>query len=322
MALTRTQKLEFFTTRVLQSLASDSIIAPLLRNAIEYVSEPGAYTYGDTVNITIADKRSTTIHTDLDANPDVSYTKGQITNFPVTLTALAETNITMDSLDRVISSHNEGVVDSFLTQSVTDFVEAIEKDLYVRTFNLASLDANTLGTTGDTMTIADIINLEKEFLNDKWKGVVNCVISPTVAAQLKTDFTNRYTSFTAQEGTQVGRQGFVINEVPNVRFYTSTELPTLTELTNITGTSTNLVNFAFAEQSVALFNPEIRDESGGDFPGIRVSNNNAGGMNYQLTEYAKGDTVINQFFTKMLSLYGTGIFRPNLVKPVLGGTIS
>ena len=320
MASTRDQKLEFFTLNILQALSADPVIASLMRNATRYTGATGEYTYGDTINISIRDKKAVTIHTDLNANPASSYTKGTVTNFPITLTALAEANIYYDELDRVISSGNTAMFNELIRGIAIDMLEAIEEDLYVRTFNLASLDANVVGTSSTAMTVDDLIDLENAVFQEReWKGVINLVISPTRAGQIKKDFKNAYTALTMSDNMSL-REGFILNASPNIRFYTSTKLPTPDDMSNITGTESVKLSFAFADESVALFNPAIRDESN-DAVGIQVSNKTAGGMNYQMTRFSDGSKVINEHYTKLLALYGSGVFRPTLVIPVKGGGI-
>lgn len=315
----RQQKLEFFTTRLLQALTSDSVIAGLLRNATQYIADPGAYTYGDTVNISVAEKANVTIHTDLEANPSINFAKGQLKNFPVELTALAESNIKMDELDRIISSGNQDMINAFIRQRAMDHLEAIENDLYTRTFDLASLDSETVGVPGDDITVDDLIDLEQGIFRErKWKGIINLVLAPTRMGQIKKDFKNRYTAFGINDGITM-RQGYILSDVPNIRIFESTELPTIDDMSNITGSETTKMAFAFADESTAMFNPEIREE--GDAVGLEVQNLSDSGVNYQITRFSDGSKVVNEHFTKMLSLYGTGIFRPTLVIPIKGGNI-
>lgn len=320
MATTRDQRLKFFTQKILGALSADPVIASLMRNATRYTGATGEYSYGDTIDISIRDKKSVTIHTNLNVNPASTYTKGTVTNFPITLSAIAEANIYYDELDRVISSGNSVMFDELIRGIAVDMLEAIEQDLYVRTFNLASLDANVVGTSATTMTVDDLIDLENEIFQEReWKGLINLVIAPTRAGQIKKDFKNAYTALTMQDNMSL-REGFILNAAPNIRFYTSTKLPTPAQMSNITGSETTKLSFAFADESVALFNPAIRDESN-DAVGIQVRNETSGGMNYQMTRFSDGSKVINEHYTKMLALYGSGVFRPTLVIPIKGGGI-
>ena len=318
--LTRDQQLKFFTLSILKALSADPVIASLMRNATRYTGATGSYSYGDTIDISIRDKKSVTVHTNFAVNPASTYTKGTVTNFPITLTALAEANIYYDELDRVVSSGNEPMFNALTRGIAVDMLEAIEEDLYIRTFNLASIDTNVVGTSATDLTVDDLIDLEMGIFQEReWKGAINLVLSPTYASQIKKNFKDAFTSLSLNDNMSL-REGFILNAAPNIRFYTSTKLPTPATMSNITGAETTKLAFAFADESVALFNPAMRDESN-DAVGIKVNNESAGGMKYQITRFSDGSKVINEHYTKMLALYGSGIFRPTLVVPIKGGGI-
>lgn len=322
MATVRDQDLTFFTNDLLEALTSDSVIASLLANAITFTDVKGAYEPGSSVNISVADKsNATTITTDFSTNPDLAFTKGTLTNFPVSLDAYVQTEIKSDELDRTLSSGNKSMINALIRQRAMDHLEVIENDLYTRTFNLASLDANVVGTSATAFTIDDLIDLEEGiFRTEKWNGDIYLVLPPTKIAQIKKDFNNRYTAYTPTDGPLSLRGGFFLNDAPSVKIFVSTELPTPDEMSNITGTETIKMGFAFASQSVAMFNPSLPDERELAI-GLDVRNENKAGVNFQITQGSIGTKRFNEHFTKMSSLYGTGIFRPSLVIPVKGGGI-
>lgn len=321
MANVRDQDITFFTQNVLQALTTDPVLAPLLRNAILYKAPSGSYKHGSIINVTVADDMDDTlIHTDFTTNPDLNLVKGTLTNFPVQLTALAISNLYYDSLDNALSSANEQVYDALVRQKVLTHLRKVEADMFTRTFNLASLDANKLGTIGDALTIDDLIALEGIYSDAQWEYDINLIVPPAMMTQIKQDFKNAYTGLTPEATKLNAREGIVINAVPTIKIYRSANLPTITEMDNITGTSTNKIAFSYADQAVALYNPEldvVKNVSNANVQNITEKN-----LNIQVTSDVITTKYVNEEFTKMASLYGTGIFRPTLVKPIIGGSIS
>lgn len=321
MPSVRDQDISFFTQNMLTALTSDPVLAPLLRNALLYKAPSGAYSHGSIINVTVADDMDDTIiHTNFATNPDLSLVKGTLTNFPVELTALAVSNLYYDKLDNALSSTNEEAYNALTRQKTATHIRKVESDMFTRTFDLASLDANKLGTIGDPLTIDDLITLESIYADAQWEGDINLIIPPTMMAQIKKDFKNAYTGLTPEATRNDAREGIVINAVPRIKIYRSTNLPTITDMSNITGTSTNKIAFSYADESIALYNPAL--ETVRNSANANVQNLTQAGLNMQVTSDVITTKYINEEFTKMVSLYGTGIFRPTVVKPILGGTIS
>lgn len=321
MPTVRDQDITFFTQNMLLALTADPVLAPLLRNALLYKSPSGTYKHGSIINVSVADDMDdTVIHTNFATNPNLTLVKGTLTNFPVQLTALAVSNLYYDQLDNALSSTNEQVYNALVRQKAATHLRKVESDMFLRTFNLASLDGNKLGTIGTAISIDDLINLEAIYADAQWEGDIILIVSPTMMAQIKKDFKNAYTGLTPEATRNDGRDGIVINAVPRIKIYRSTNLPTITAMTNITGTSANKIAFSYADESVALYNPPL--DIVGNGGNASVQNISNSGLNIQVTSDVITTKYVNEEFTKMNSLYGTGIFRPTVVKPILGGAIS
>ena len=99
----------------------------------------------------------------------------------------------------------------------------------------------------------------------------------------------------------------------------SNALPTSDALTNITGTGTNKVGFAFTDDSIVAAVRRLSTESNG--LGVRqvVVANSDVNVATRFTESYNPDVIGGDRRYHMETLFGTKIYRPTTVFPVLGG---
>lgn len=322
----REETINFFATKVLSEVARDPIIAKMLANAGLFIKPTGAYKLGRSIDIDVTKAGSVAIKTDFETNGALTRTKSVFDRFTLSLTALAHTSIYYDLLDNAftsaaVSGGQASSLEALIRQKAIDFVDAIERDLYLRTFNIAALDANKIGTAGQLLTVDDVIKMETKMVLAGWKGNFSVVVDPTQIAGFKISNKGAYTNFEQTENAIVTRNGFVIDAFPKITFYESTELPTLTECTNITGTGTTKVGWVIADDSTALFNPPL-DANVGQGLGLRNTPVSEGGYNVMITETADGNKEVIESNIDMRALYGSVVYKPAFVLPLLGGTIS
>lgn len=323
----REQTIAFFATKVLSEVSRDPVLAKLLANAGLFVKPTGAYKPGQSIDIDVTKAGSVSIKTDFATNTALSRTKSVFDRFTLSLTALAHTSLYYDMIDNAftsagVSGGQSSSLELLIRQKAIDFVDAIEKDLYLRTFNIASLDANKVGASASALTVDDIIKIERNMTIAGWKGGFSIVLDPQRIAEFKIANKGAYTNFVQKENALITRNGFTIDAFPKISFYESTELRTLTEMTNITGTATTQVGFAIADDSTALFNPTLADTVAGEGLGIRNTQVNEGGYNVLITESVDASKEMIENNIDMRALYGSVVYKPAFVLPILGGGVA
>lgn len=323
--INRQQVITFFTQTLLRALDYDPVLASLFNNANMFVQPGGAYKIGQSIDIQIANKSTATFKKDFTTNNPRTPAKGEFTNFNLELDTLAIIDLLYDQIDNVFTSvamSSGGITNStqvLIQQRLQDLVEGIEEELYLNTFNLASLDAQTLGTSGNAFTFNDIENLRKIFSSARWKGrPISLVLPPDMYTQLRIDFRGAYTNLAP--GQINVRDGFVLNDLPNITVYEAIETPTVAEMTNITGADTTPMGFAFANDAIALFNPTLNDTSRNI--GVESFSVSEGNYNLEVTSETDNSKEFKEDNSVMRGIYGSVIYRPSLVFPIKGGNIS
>jgi hypothetical protein len=313
--------LAFFAQQMIKGLTADPLLGRLLQNSGRFVNPTGAYKLGQTININVTNGGgATNFLTDFSTNPARTPAKSTFDQYALTLNTLAYKDILWDEIDMAFSSASvEGGTSASIKTIIQNYLEKfgedIEGQLYLDTFNVASIDANRFGVAGDAFVVDDVEDLSKEFSDAKWKGKVNLVLDPAKFTALRKSLRGAYSNVEIGD-LAFARNGFVVSDLPKFTVYESTELKTLTEMTNITGTGTSKVGFAFADDAAALFNPRIAENSRNiDVDSMDVS---YAGMNLNITSETDNSKAYKEDNDVMRALFGSVIYRPTTVFPILG----
>lgn len=315
--------LAFFAQQVLLGLSKDPVLAQLMNNSARFVDVTGAYKPGKTIDIFVAQGGTTTIKNDFNSNNTRTPAKGTLDQYSLTLNTLAITQLLWDEIDNVFGSSavtngTNGPVRSLIRKYLRDHIASIEKELYLNTFNIASLDGNKQGVANDPYTLDDMEDIRQILSEADWNGDISVILDPKGFTALRKSLRGSYTNFAP--GDNAFRQAIQLADLPQMTVYESNNLSTLTEMTNITGVGTTKVGFAFAGDSTALFNPAIASNSRNI--GVISTDVSAGGMNTNITSETDNSKELREDSDVMRTLFGSVVYRPTTVLPLIGGNIS
>lgn len=298
--------------RLLSNLTHSNVLINFFQRDTNFVKDTGAYQLGQTISIPVVPAVTTNMVTA--TGGAVTYPKQTLTNVSLTLDTIASSPFSINDADLVLANINPS--NDIIASAAKNHGNAIEKQLFLNTFNVAAIDGNAIGTTGNTLKYADILSIWQDMTEANVPETQTKVIilPPKMYADLLQDDTvsrlaNPENSSTLKNAIILDTLGFVIIQ--------SNACPTLTQLTNITGTSTNKVGFAFTTDSVVA---AVRAMSTSDL-GVRqvVVRNNQVNIATRFTESYNPDVIGGDKNYHMETLFGTKIYRPTTVFPILGG---
>jgi len=316
----RQQTLEYFGTQALNQLSTDPMLQDMVNNAITYIEGTGAYKVGAQVNIDITVGGTSSTKTDFTTNNPITFGKGEFNRSTLNLTNLIFDNIKFDQLDRVFSSagsNANGPAQALIRQKVIDIKNTIEKRNFLETFNVDTIDGNVLGADGTEFGWDDLNELDQKFSERDWDGTIYLVLEAKRFKELRANYKDAFK--TIQTGDITNATMLRPKDFPNILIRRNNKLPTATELNQLTTTGTNKVNFAFASDSVAMLNPVLPVP---ETQSANIFNVPENGLNIQFSSTVDTTKEIIEELNVMRFLFGTVIYRPSVVFPILGGGIT
>jgi hypothetical protein len=305
------------TTLLAQSLITNlthnNVLTQFFRSDTSFLENTGTYGLGSTISIPVVPKITTNIVTATGGG--VSYPKQTLTNVSLTLNSIASSPFSINQADLVLA--NIDPTNDTVSSAARNHGNAIESRLFLNTFNTADIDGNKVGADATPANYKLLRTLWQAFYTANVPDSITKVIilSPKMYGDLLADTTvarlaNPDASRTLVDGTFLTTLNMII--LP------SNALPTLTALSNITGTGTYNVGFAFTTDSIVGAVRELPVTSGLGVNQVVVRNNEVN-IATRLTESYNPDVIGGDVRYHMETLFGTKIYRPTTVIPILGG---
>jgi hypothetical protein len=302
---------------LLRPLVANNVLKQFFKMDTEFATDIGAYKRGATISIPVVPAVTTNIVTA--TGGAVSYPKQTLTNVSLTLDSIASTPFSINLADKALA--NIDPESATILSASENHGAAIEARLFLDTFNVASIDANSVGATATACNYKLLRTLWSAFQKAKVpKGVRKILIlDPDKYGELLDDpkVARSQALFSANNNSIIS-DGF-LEKTLGIEIYSSINLPTSTALTNITGTGTNQVGFAFTSDSIAGAVREL--ETVGNEMGVQqvVVRNNEANLATRLTKSYNAAVIGGDVNYHMETLFGTTIYRPTTVFPVFGG---
>jgi len=299
---------------LLRPLVANNVLKQFFKMDTEFATDIGAYKRGATISIPIVPAATTNIVTA--TGGAVTYPKQTLTNVTLELDSIASTPFSINLADKALA--NIDPESAQILSSAESHGAAIEARLFLDTFNVAAIDANSRGATGTACNYKLLRTLWSDFQKARVPNSLRKIIilDPDKYAELLDDDRVARTRVVVDNSTI---ESGVILPTLNMEIYSSVNLPTSTQLTNITGTGTNQVGFAFTADSIAGAVREL--ETVGNEMGVQqvVVRNPEANLATRLTKSYNANVVGGDVNYHMETLFGTRIYRPTTVFPVFGG---
>ena len=307
-------KATLLAQNVITNLTHNNVLKQFFKTDTTFLGDTGTYNQGATISIPVVPTITTNIVTA--TGGAVTYPKQTLTNVSLTLDAIASTPFSINQADLALANINP--TNATIASAARNHGNAIEARMFLDTFNVAAIDGNKVGADATAANYKLLRTIWESFYTANVPDSVGKVVilSPKQYADLLADTTvarlaNPDNSSTLADG--------VVLKTLNMTILPSNALPTLTALTNITGTGTYKVGFAFTEDSVVAAVRRLATNANG--LGVRqvVVDNSDVNIATRFTESYNPDVVGGDLNYHMETLFGSKIYRPTTVIPVLGG---
>lgn len=298
---------------VIFSLTANRILASLLRTDSQFSTDLGEYSQGKTINIPIIPNFTTNIATTVGGA--ITFQTPTATNVALTLDSIAFTPFASNDIDSALA--NQEFRQSYISQMALDHGAKIEQQMFLDTFNEASINANAVGASATAMNYRALRTIYKAFLDAKVPSSVRKIVILSTQQYFELLADTQVARIQNPDNSRTLADGF-FEKTLNMDILVSTELATNLALTNITGTGTERVGVAFTADSIVAATRKLPVNN---VMGItqQVVSNKEVNLSSRLTVSYDAGVVGGSLRYNLETLFGTKIYRPTTVLPILGG---
>jgi hypothetical protein len=302
---------------LLRPLVANNVLKQFFKMDTDFAGDIGSYKRGATISIPVVVPAVTNIVTA--TGGAVTYPKQTLTSVSLTLDSIASTACSINLADKALA--NIDPESAQILSNAEGHGAAIEAKLFLDTFNVASIDLNSIGTVGTACNYKLLRTIWSAFQKAKCPAGVRKILflDPDKYGELLDDpKVARAQALYSENNNSIISDGF-LEKTLGIEIYSTVNLPTSTALTNITGTGTNQVGFAITSDSIAAAVREL-DTVGNDM-GVQqvVVRNDKVNIATRLTKSYNSAVVGGDVNYHMETLFGTTIYRPTTVFPIFGG---
>lgn len=307
-------KTTMLAQNLLTNLTFNNVLTRFFKSDTQFLGATGSYGLGATISIPVVPQVTTNIVTA--TGGAVTYPKQTLTNVSLTLESIASTPFSINEADLALA--NVDPSQPTIMSAAKNHGNAIESRLFLDTFNVTAIDANSTGAAATPTNYKLLATLWQKFTEanvpDTQTKVV--ILPPDQYAELLQDNT---VSRLANPDKSATLGNGVILDTLNMIVLVSNACPTNLALTNITGVGTEKVGFAFTDDSIVAAVRRLSVESNG--LGVRqvVVANSDVNVATRFTESYNPDVIGGDRRYHMETLFGTKIYRPTTVFPIFGG---
>lgn len=308
-------KTTMLAQELILQLNSNNILKQFFRSDTSFMGDTGSYGQGATINIDVVPTITTNIATA--TGGAVTYPKVTLTTTALTLDSIASTPFGINRADQALANINPE--NATLIQAAKDHGNKIESQLMLDTFNNSAINGNVVGAAATSANLKLLANIETAFFD------ANVPESVTKVVVLPSD---QYAEL--QQDTQVARlanpdqsstlaSGMILNTF-NMVILRSASARVGTDYTNLAALAAvgTKVGFAFTADSIVA---AVRMLPSDNEPGVYLSvvRDETTNLATRLTRSYDSTVIGGTAQYHMETLFGSKIYRPTTVFPVLGG---
>jgi len=309
-------KTTLLANRLLKPLAFNNVLSQFFRNDSTFATDTGSYTRGATLSIPIVPVITTNIVTATGGS--VSFPKQTLTNVTLTLDAIASTPFSINDADVALANVNPE--NDILASAGAQHGNSIEDVLMLNTFNDASINGNVIGAAATATNYKLLSTLWKAFFDAKVNKLqTKVVVLPSdqytelLQDPIVARLSNPDASTTLSNGVILSTLNMII--LPSHATSIGTAYTNLAAL----GAVTTEVGFAFTIDSIVGAVRTLPTD--GDGLGVQqtIVRDDSVNLATRLTVSYNAATIGGDKNYHMETLFGSKIYRPTTVFPVLGG---
>lgn len=309
-------KTTMLAQELILQLNSNNVLSRFFKSDTNFIKDSGAYNLGATISMPVVPTITTNVVTA--TGGAVTYNKPTLTNVSLTLDSIASTPFSINQADQALANVDPEM--PTLVQAGKDHGNAIESTLMLNTFNDSGINGNVIGAAATAANLKLLANLEQAFFDAKVPAsVTKVVVLPSDQyAELQQDpqvarLSNPDQSSTLADGIILNTFNMVILRSASARIGTA-----YTNLAALSAVSTK-VGFAFTADSIVAAVRRLATVDQGLGVAQTVVANPTVNLATRLTKSYNPDVIGGDVRYHMETLFGTKIYRPTTVFPVLGG---
>lgn len=320
MAITTNASIEQAKTTLLGQnlilqLNHNNVLRQFFMNDTNFVTDAGAYSLGATISLPTVPTITSNIVTA--TGGAVTYPKVTLTNTSLTLDSIASTPFSINQADQALA--NVDPEQGTVAQAAKDHGNKIESQLMLDTFNNSAINGNVIGAAATAANLKLLSNIEQAFFDANVpETVTKVVVLPSDQyAELQQDSQVARLSNPDQSSTL--RDGIILDTF-NMIVLRSAAARVGTDYTNLAalGAVATKVGFAFTADSIVS---AVRRLAVVEGLGVQqtIVESDIVNLATRLTKSYDPNKIGGDVNYHMETLFGTKIYRPTTVFPVLGG---
>jgi hypothetical protein len=309
-------KTTLLAQRLLTPLTGNKVLKQFFQADTTFLGNTGSYGLGATISIPVIPAITTNLVTA--TGGAITYPKQTLTNVALTLDTIASTPFSVNEADLALANVNP--VNDTLANAAASHGFEIEKKLMLDTFNDAGINGNVIGAAATDMNYKALRAIWKGFFDAKVPDTqTKVVVLPSdLYSELLADNTVSRLANPDQSSTLV--DGVILKSLNMVILPTNANTIG-TAYTNLAalGAVVTPVGFAFTTDSIVSAVRELSTAGNGLGANVTTVRNNEVNLATRLTVSYNPDVTGSDVNYKMETLFGTKIYRPTTVFPIIGG---
>jgi len=309
-------KTTLLANRLLKPLVFSNLLKQFIKSDTEFATNTGAYQRGATLSIPVVPTITTNIVTS--TGGAVTYPKQTLTNVALTLDSIASTPFSLNDADVTLANVNPS--NDILANAGAQHGNSIETVMMLNTFNDSTINGNVVGAAATDANYKLLRTLWKAFFDAKVpKTQTKIVVLPSdqytelLADQTVSRLVNPDASSTLADGAMLNTLNMLILPANATSIGTA-----YTNLAALSAVSTP-VGFAFTTDSIVGAIRELPTD--GNNLGVNqvIVRNDEVNIATRLTISYNPNVIGGDKNYHMETLFGTKIYRPTTVFPIIGG---
>lgn len=296
-------------------LNHNNVLKQFFKNDTQFLTDTGAYSLGATISLPTVP--TITTNTVTATGGAVTYPHITLTNTTLTLDTIKSTPFSINQADQALA--NVDPENATLMQAGKDHGNSIESTLMLNTFNDAGINGNVIGAAINAANLKLLSTIEQAFFDANVPdSVLKVVVLPSDQyAELQQDpqvarLSNPDQSLTLRNGIILDTFGMLVLRSNAAQVGTA-----YTNLAALSAVSTK-VGFAFTADSIVSAIRRLATVEGLGVNQVVVESDEVN-LATRLTQSYNPNVIGGDVNYHMETLFGTKIYRPDTVFPILGG---
>jgi len=309
-------KTTLLANRLLKPLVFSNLLKQFVKSDTEFATDTGAYQRGATLSIPVVPTITTNIVTS--TGGAVTYPKQTLTNVALTLDSIASTPFSLNDADVTLANVNPS--NDILSNAGAQHGNSIESTMMLNTFNDSAINGNVIGAAATDTNYKLLRTIWKAFYDAKVPDTQTKVVVLPSDQYFELLGDNTVSRLVNPEASSTLANGAILPTL-NMIVLPSNATQVGTAYTNLAalGAIATPVGFAFTTDSIVGAIRELPTDGNGLGVNQVIVRNNEVNLATRLSISYDANVIGGDKNYHMETLFGTKIYRPTTVFPILGG---